>query len=86
MPGIILTSTDFAILEALADNYGRLVGREYLTRRAGLDGSSPRRVDASLVALRKTIGTEALVSVRRRGWMLTEEGYNASLAILSDRL
>ena len=78
-----LTPTDLAILTALAENYGRLVGREFLTRTAGLDGTSPRRVDASLVTLRKILGPDALISVRRRGWMLTEEGYQGATAILS---
>jgi DNA-binding winged helix-turn-helix (wHTH) protein len=78
-----LTTTDLAILKALAENYGRVVGREYLMRTAGLDGSAPRRVDASLVVLRKTLGPDAVVSVRRRGWMLTEDGYREATAILS---
>lgn len=78
-----LTPTDLAILKALAENYGRVVGREFLTRTVGLDGSSPRRVDASLVVLRKTLGPDAVVSVRRRGWMLTEDGYQGATAILS---
>jgi hypothetical protein len=40
-------------------------------------------VDASLVVLRKTLGPDAVLSVRRRGWMLTEDGYRGATAILS---
>src|SRR5262245_3630703 len=58
------------VLEALLDAGGRVLGRVELARRAGLRKHSPRRVDSVLVALRRRLGPDAIVTVRRRGWRL----------------
>lgn len=69
-----LSVTDLAVLAVLTDNQGRVVSRDTIRRVAGLDGLSERRIDSSIVVLRRHLGAEALVTVRRRGWMLTDAG------------
>ncbi len=58
------------MLEVLAGNAGRVVSRAELAQRAGLANLSARRCDSLLVGIRRAIGSEAIVTVRRRGWML----------------
>ena len=65
---------DLKVLEVLVQSDGRIVGRDYIARQTGIDNSSARRVDASLVSVRRWLGPDSLVTVRRRGWMLTAVG------------
>jgi DNA-binding winged helix-turn-helix (wHTH) protein len=81
-PGV-LSETDLSILRVLAGSKGRVVSRESILRLAGLDNVSARRADASLVVLRKVLGSESVITVRRRGWMLSEEAHNAAVKLLS---
>jgi len=81
-PGL-LSQTDLSILRVLSDAEGRVVSRESILRLAGLDNVSARRADASLVVLRKVLGAENVITVRRRGWMLSEEAHNAAVALLA---
>lgn len=78
-----LSETDLSILRVLADSKGRVVSRESILRLAGLDNVSARRADASLVVLRKVLGTDSVITVRRRGWMLSEEAHKAAVKLLS---
>lgn len=80
---VVLSETDRAILKVLADSRDRVVGRDSLLRLAGLDNVSARRADSSLVVLRKLLGSENLITVRRRGWMLSDEAHIVAAKLLS---
>ncbi len=77
-----LTSLDVKVLEILVESSGRVVGRDFIARQTGIESSAARRVDASLVALRRTLGQDSLLTVRSRGWMLTPEGEVSARALL----
>lgn len=74
LPGApALSATDKAVLRVLLDNCGKVVGRDTILRVADLDHLGDRRVDASIVVLRRALGADAIATVRRRGWMLGTE-------------
>lgn len=81
-PGLI-SETDLSILRVLLDAKGRVVSRESILRLAGLDNVSARRVDSSLVVLRKVLGADSIVTVRRRGWIMSDEAHNAAENLFS---
>jgi DNA-binding winged helix-turn-helix (wHTH) protein len=64
-----LSESDLAVLRVLVDRAGRITSREDLNKLAGLSGSQ-RRCEAVLVNLRRALGDGAIVTIRRRGWML----------------
>ena len=74
MPGRVapLTASERAVLDALAAGGGRVLSRAELAQRSGLSDLSQRRVDSILVGLRRHLGTDAIVTVRSRGWRLAE--------------
>ena len=78
-----LSETDLSILRVLADSQGRVVSRESILRLAGLDNVSARRADASVVVLRRVLGAESIITVRRRGWMLSDEAHKAAVQLLA---
>jgi DNA-binding response OmpR family regulator len=69
-----LTAVDLRILDALMEQQGRVTSRDTLMRLAAVDSLASRRVDVSIVALRKVLGPESIITVRQRGWMLTTTG------------
>lgn len=73
------------MLNVLLANRGRVISRRELARRAGLANLSERRCDSLLVAIRRALGPQSVVTVRSRGWMLSEEAIEAALALASDR-
>ena len=77
-----LSPTEMKVLRVLWESQGKVLSRETLMRKAGLDVSSARRVDSSMVVLRRVLGPDSLRTVRQRGWMLTEEGYLAAQRFL----
>jgi DNA-binding response OmpR family regulator len=77
-----LSPTEMKVLRVLWESQGKVLGRETLMRKAGLDLSSARRVDSSMVVLRRVLGPDSLRTVRQRGWMLTEEGCLAAAQFL----
>jgi DNA-binding winged helix-turn-helix (wHTH) protein len=81
MGGSPLGPAETAVLRVLVDRAGRVTSRLDLNRFAGLDGSE-RRCDAALVLVRRALGDGAVVTVRRRGWMLREESVDAARSLL----
>lgn len=81
-PNSDLSSTDIAVLQVLVDSAHRVISRETISRCAGLEADSARRPDASLVALRRALGPESFITVRRRGWALTDSGLQAAAELL----
>ena len=80
-----LSPTEMKVLRVLWESQGKVLSRETLMRKAGLDLSSARRVDSSMVVLRRVLGPDSLRTVRQRGWMLTEEGCLAAAQFLERR-
>ena len=58
------------MLSVLVDNHHRVVSRGELARLAGLEGLSERRCDSVLVQIRRSLGPDAVTTVRGRGWRL----------------
>ncbi|HUF99302.1 MAG TPA: helix-turn-helix domain-containing protein [Ilumatobacter sp.] len=65
-----LTPQERAVYEVLAANAGRVLSRAELARRAGIADLSARRCDSLIVGIRRSVGSERVLTVRRRGWML----------------
>jgi len=72
-----------AVLAVLTQHRGRIVDRDELRREAGLDDLSPRRCEALLVGIRRVLGSDSIVTVRRRGWMLADRAFPLALAIVT---
>ena len=75
-----------AVLSVLVENAGRVVGRREIARRAGLAELSERRCDSLLVNVRRDLGADSIVTVRRRGWMLSPHHIAAAQHLLHDEL
>lgn len=75
-----------SVLHVLLANRGRVISRRDLARRAGLANLSERRCDSLLVAIRRALGPSSVVTVRSRGWMLSDEAIDAAFTLASDRL
>ena len=70
-----------SVLSVLLANRGRVISRRELARRAGLASLSERRCDSLLVAIRRALGPQSVVTVRSRGWMLSDEAIDAASAL-----
>jgi DNA-binding winged helix-turn-helix (wHTH) protein len=73
-----------SVLSVLLANRGRVISRRELARRAGLAKLSERRCDSLLVAIRRALGPNSVVTVRSRGWMLHDDVVDAASALASD--
>ena len=80
-----LTVTETAVLEVLRRCAGRVVGRATINREAGLDHCTERRCDSAIVSLRRVLGPDSIITVRRRGWMLTGAGAELAGELLGPR-
>lgn len=65
-----LTPQERAVYAVLAGNPGRVLSRAELSRRAGIADLSARRCDSLIVGIRRSVGPDRVLTVRRRGWML----------------
>jgi len=72
------------VLNVLLINRGRVISRRELARRAGLANLSERRCDSLLVAIRRALGPDSVVTVRSRGWMLSAEAIDVATALLGN--
>lgn len=81
--GQVLSPADISVLHVLINQQGRIISRATIQRLADLDSVSARRVDASIVALRRRLGAEAVVTVRRRGWMLADHAVGPATELLA---
>jgi DNA-binding response OmpR family regulator len=73
------------VLNVLLINRGRVISRRELARRAGLADLSERRCDSLLVAIRRALGPQSVVTVRSRGWMLSDEAVDAASILVAER-
>ena len=80
-----LSSTDLAVLDVLQASAGRVLSRGTIQRQAGLDNHVARSCDSAIVSLRRVLGTESIVTVRRRGWMLTDLGLTRAVDVFGPR-
>ena len=67
-----LSAQERAVLDALSQRSGRVVSRSELARAVGVADLSERRCDSLVVAVRRALGADRVVTVRRRGWMLLD--------------
>ena len=72
------------VLSVLLANRGRVISRRELARRAGLGELSERRCDSVLVSIRRALGPLSIVTVRSRGWMLSDTAIEAASALVID--
>jgi DNA-binding winged helix-turn-helix (wHTH) protein len=77
-----LSTTDAAVLQVLREHEGRIISRATINRQAGLDHCTERRCDSAIVSLRRVLGPDAIITVRRRGWMLTNDGAGRATRLL----
>lgn len=77
-----ITATDIAVLEVLADRAGVVVSRDTIRRLANLRQFSQRRCDSAIVAIRRALSNDAVVTVRGRGWMLRTEYLEAARTLI----
>jgi DNA-binding response OmpR family regulator len=73
-----------SVLSVLLANQRRVISRRELARQAGLANLSERRCDSVLVAIRRVLGPNSVITVRSRGWMLSDEGIAAASTAACD--
>jgi hypothetical protein len=59
-----------------------VVGRRELSRQSGLAELNDRRCDSVLVGVRRMLGPDSIVTVRSRGWMLSEQAIPVAAELL----
>lgn len=65
-----LTPQERAVFDVLERHAGRVLSRAELSRKAGIAELSTRRCDSLIVGIRRQLGADTVMTVRRRGWML----------------
>jgi hypothetical protein len=50
-----------------------VLSRHEIAREAGISALSERRCDSLIVGIRRRVGRDAIVTVRRRGWMINPD-------------
>ncbi len=72
-PSVTLGAAETAVLAVLLEANGRVLSRREIARRAGLGAASPRRADSIVTELRRTLGEDAIRTVRSRGWAIVPD-------------
>ena len=67
-----LSPTDLAVLGVLVRAQGRVVSRATILRLGQLRHLAERRCDSCIVAIRRALGADAVITVRGRGWRLDD--------------
>ncbi len=65
-----LTAQERAVYDVLAAHAGKVVSRSEIAREAGISDLNARRCDSLIVGIRRCVGADRIVTVRRRGWMM----------------
>ena len=71
------------MLAVLVEQQGRVIDRDGLRLHAGLKDLNARRCESALVGVRRALGDDAVVTVRRRGWRLSPDALAVALTIIS---
>jgi len=71
-PLALLTAQERAVYDVLAQYPGKVLSRSELSRLAGISNLSERRCDSLIVGIRRRVGANSIVTVRRRGWMFVD--------------
>jgi hypothetical protein len=67
----VLGAHERAMLTVLAQRPGKVVTNEVIAQRLGLPSLTPRRATELVGGINGALGTDAVVTVPRRGWMLS---------------
>jgi DNA-binding response OmpR family regulator len=73
-PLALLTTQERAVYDVLARHAGTVVSRAAIASEAGMGDLNVRRCDSLIVGIRRCVGANRIVTVRRRGWMLVDPG------------
>ena len=65
-----LTAQERAVYDVLVNHAGKVISRSEIAREAGISDLNARRCDSLIVGIRRCIGADRIVTVRRRGWMM----------------
>jgi DNA-binding response OmpR family regulator len=74
------------VLAVLVAERTRVISRRELARRSGLADLSERRCDSILVAIRRFLGADTIITVRSRGWRLSPDAARSAEALLAASL
>jgi DNA-binding response OmpR family regulator len=69
-PLALLTAQERAVYDVLVAHAGKVISRNEIAREAGISNLNARRCDSLIVGIRRCVGAERIVTVRRRGWMM----------------
>ena len=71
-PLALLTAQERAVYDVLTAHAGKVISRNEIAREAGISNLNVRRCDSLIVGIRRCVGADRIVTIRRRGWMMVE--------------
>ena len=71
-PLALLTAQERAVYDVLVAHAGKVMSRGEIAREAGISNLNARRCDSLIVGIRRCVGADRIVTVRRRGWMMVD--------------
>ena len=72
IPLALFTPLYRPVYDVLAEHAGKVISRSEIAREAGIGNLNVRRCDSLIVGIRRCVGAERIVTVRRRGWMIVD--------------